>query len=47
MIPEAAARDGKIAAIEVRDDKLAVVVVDPTLPATKKAIDDLETKNSK
>ena len=45
VIPEAEARDGKIAAIEVRDKKIATVVVDPTLPATKKAIEDLEAKN--
>ena len=38
VIPETEARDGKIAAIEVRDKKIAVVIVDPTLPATKKAI---------
>ncbi len=44
VIPEAEARDGKIAAIEVRDQKIAVVVVNPTLPATKKALGDLEAK---
>jgi type IV pilus assembly protein PilB len=44
VIPEADARSGKIAAIEVRDQKIATVVVDPTLPATKKAIEDLAAK---
>lgn len=44
VIPEAEARDGKIAAIEVRDNKLAVVAVDTTLPATKKTIGELEAK---
>jgi type II secretory ATPase GspE/PulE/Tfp pilus assembly ATPase PilB-like protein len=44
VIPETEARDGKIAAIELRDTKIAVVVVDPTLPATKKAIENLEAK---
>jgi len=44
VIPEAEARDGKIAAIEVRENKLAVVAVNPALPATKKALEDLATK---
>jgi type IV pilus assembly protein PilB len=44
VIPEAEARDGKIAGIEVRDNKIAVVVVNPALPATKKALDDLKAK---
>jgi len=44
IIPEADARSGKIAAIEVRDQKVAVVVADPTLPATKKVLDDLAAK---
>ncbi|MGB7958103.1 MAG: GspE/PulE family protein [Minisyncoccia bacterium] len=42
IIPENTARDGKLAAIEAHDRKLAVVVVDPTIPATKKALDDLQ-----
>ena len=42
LIHENDARDGKLAAIEAHDRKLAVVAVDPTLPATKKALDDLQ-----
>lgn len=42
IIHENDARDGKLAAIEAHDRKLAVVAVDPTLPATKKALDDLQ-----
>ncbi len=44
VIPEADARDGKIAAIEVKEDKIAVVTVNPELPATKKALADLAAK---
>ncbi len=44
IIAEHDARDGKLAAIEAHDRKLAVVAVDPALPATKKAIDDLKEK---
>jgi len=44
IIPEDDARDGKIAAIEVRENKLAVVTVNPALPATKKVLDGLAAK---
>jgi type IV pilus assembly protein PilB len=43
-IPEGSARDGKIAGIEVRDRKLAVVAVNPNLPATKKVLDGLRSE---
>lgn len=44
IIVENEARDGKLAAIEINARKLAVVAVNPSLPATKKAIEDLRTK---
>ncbi len=47
LIDEADARAGKIAAIEVRDDMLAVVVADPDLGATKKVLAELERRKYK
>jgi type IV pilus assembly protein PilB len=44
IIPEPEARDGKVAAIEAHDRKLAVVAINPELPATKKAIEELKEK---
>ena len=41
VISELTARDGKLAAIEIHDRKIAVIVTDPALPATKKALQDL------
>jgi len=44
LIPETVARDAKTAAIEVRGRQVAVAAVNPSLPATKKAIADLEAE---
>jgi type IV pilus assembly protein PilB len=44
IILESEARDAKLAAIEVNARKLAVVAANPSLPATKKVIQDLEAK---
>jgi type IV pilus assembly protein PilB len=44
VIPETDARDAKMSAIEVRDKKIAVVVVNPILPATIKVLNDLATQ---
>jgi type IV pilus assembly protein PilB len=44
LIPEHEAMDGKIAAIEAKPGTVAVVVVNPELPATKKAIEGLAAK---
>jgi type IV pilus assembly protein PilB len=41
VIPEAAAREAKIASIESKAKKLAIAAIDPELPAAKKAIVDL------
>ncbi len=41
VIPEAIAREAKIASIESKSKKVAVAAVDPELPAAKKAIADL------
>jgi len=43
-IPEAEAKDAKVAAIEIKDRKLAVAAVNPELPATKKVISGLIAK---
>ncbi len=44
IVPEADARDGNIAVIEVRDQKIAAVAVNPTLPTTKKVLENLGAK---
>ena len=44
VIPENEARDGKLAAIEINANKIAVVAINPELPATKKIVRDLEAK---
>ncbi len=44
VISENEARDAKIAGIEIRGRQLALVAVNPELPATKKIIDDLTKK---
>ena len=41
VVPEAQARDGKAAVIEESGKKLALVAINPELPATKKLIEDL------
>jgi type IV pilus assembly protein PilB len=43
-IPETEARDAKAAAIEVSGKKLALVVVNPELPATKNIVSNLATR---
>ncbi len=44
LIPEVIAREAKLAAIEIKARKVAVATLNPELPATKKAINDLEAK---
>lgn len=44
LIPEAEAKDGKVAAIEIKARKVAVAALDPELPAAKKAVKGLEAK---
>jgi type IV pilus assembly protein PilB len=44
LIPEHEAMDGRIAAIEAKPGAVAVVAVNPELPATKKAVQDLAAK---
>ncbi len=44
VVPEAEAREAKVAGLEIKVRKLALAVVDPELPATKKAISDLISK---
>jgi type II secretory ATPase GspE/PulE/Tfp pilus assembly ATPase PilB-like protein len=43
-IPEGAARDAKVAGIEIRAKQLALVAVNPELPATKKILEDLKAE---
>ena len=45
LLPETVARDAKAAVIQVANQKLAVAVLNPELPATKKAVEDLKAKN--
>ncbi|MDO8537160.1 MAG: GspE/PulE family protein [bacterium] len=47
LIPENIARDAKIAAIEIKARGVAVAVLNPELPATKKAVRDLEEQKYK
>ena len=44
MISEDDARDGKVAAIEIKGNDIAVIAANAELPATKKVIHDLEAK---
>jgi type IV pilus assembly protein PilB len=41
IIPEPAARDAKVAAVEIAGHKLALIALNPELPATKKIIEEL------
>ena len=45
LLPEAEARDAKVAAIEFKSNKVALAAIDPELPATKKAVEELTAKN--
>ncbi|MDE2018911.1 MAG: type II/IV secretion system protein [Patescibacteria group bacterium] len=45
VVPEEDARNGKAAVIQVRAEEVALVTVNPELPATKKVIRDLESKH--
>ncbi len=45
VIPEAMARDAKIASIESKSNKIAVAAINPELPAAKKAIEDLSAQH--
>ena len=45
IVPEAEARDGKLATIEAKSNQVALAVVDPRLPAAKKVIDELRAKS--
>mgnify|MGYP001593012501 CR=1 FL=1 len=44
LIEEQQAKDGKLAAIELKSRKIALAVLDPELPAAKKVIEDLRAK---
>lgn len=44
LVPEDAARDAKVAAIEIKIRKIAIAAADPRLPAAQKIIKDLEEK---
>jgi type II secretory ATPase GspE/PulE/Tfp pilus assembly ATPase PilB-like protein len=44
VIPENDARDAKVAAIEIKGKQLALVAINPNLPATKKIIAELKEK---
>jgi type II secretory ATPase GspE/PulE/Tfp pilus assembly ATPase PilB-like protein len=44
IVPEEDARNGKAAVIEVKSNDVALVAVNPELPATKKVIRDLEER---
>ena len=44
IIPETAARDAKVASIEIAGHKLALITLNPELPATKKIVEDLTAK---
>jgi type IV pilus assembly protein PilB len=44
ILPEGEARDAKVAAIELKADKVALATVNPELPATKKAVEELTAK---
>ena len=44
LLPEAEAKDAKVAAIEMKSNKVALAVVDPELPAAKKVVGELLEK---
>ena len=44
IIPEAEARDDKIAAIEIKSNRVALATINPEFPATKKAVEGLQEK---
>jgi type IV pilus assembly protein PilB len=44
LVPEAVAKEAKMAAVELRARKVAVAVLDPDTPAVKKAVGDLEAR---
>ena len=44
IIPEAEARDAKIAAIEIKSNRVALATINPEFPATKKAVEGLQEK---
>ena len=44
IVPEEDARNGKAAVIEVKGSDVALVALNPELPATKKVIHDLEAR---
>jgi type IV pilus assembly protein PilB len=44
LLPEQEAKDAKVATIEVKSQKVALAAVNPELPATKKAIEELTAK---
>jgi type IV pilus assembly protein PilB len=44
LISEAEAKDAKVAAIEVRSEKVALAAIDPELPAAKKVVEELAAK---
>ena len=44
VIPENEARDARVAGIEIKGKQLALIAVNPNLPATKKIITDLKNK---
>ncbi len=47
MIPEAEAREAKVAAIEIKADRMAITAFDPDDEPAKKIIDELKTKGYK
>jgi len=45
IVPEAEAKEAKVAVIELKANKIALAAIDPTLPAAKKVSDELTGKN--
>ena len=44
LLPEAEAKDAKVAAIEVKSEKVALAAINPELPAAKKIVEELVKK---
>ncbi len=44
ILPEREAKDAKVAAIELKSNKVALAAIDPGLPATKKIVEELAEK---
>jgi type IV pilus assembly protein PilB len=44
ILPEAEAKDAKVAAIELKSNKVALAAIDPSLPAAKKILEELIEK---